>query len=101
MPQCPTLASPMRAIAADIYLSANRRARIQAQFVTARAPRRTQTLAKSPRAVVNIGSRVTGAENRAGGERRLCMDLTDKLTGRPTTAFGASRSFPRTPANAS
>jgi 2-methylisocitrate lyase-like PEP mutase family enzyme len=56
----------MRAIAANIYLSANRRARIQAQFVTARAPRRTQTLAKSPRAVVNIGSRVTGAENRAG-----------------------------------
>jgi hypothetical protein len=38
MPQCPTLASPMRATAADIYLSANRRARIQAQFVTARAP---------------------------------------------------------------
>src|SRR5262249_5571534 len=56
MPQCPTLAPPMRAIAADIYLSANRRARIQAQFVTARAPRRTQTLAK-PRARSSTSAR--------------------------------------------
>jgi len=52
---------------------------------------------KSPRAVVNIGSRVTGAENLAGGKRQLWIDLTDKLTGRPTTAFGASRPLPLVP----
>jgi hypothetical protein len=82
MPQCPTLASPMRVTAADIYLSANRRTRIQARFMTARAPlwvsaatvviigpigsrgncAEPKTLAKSRRAVVNFGSRVTGAE---------------------------------------
>ena len=82
---------------------------VQAQFVTARAPpwdsaaivviidpfgsrgllALTPSVVKSPRAIVNIGSRVTGAENLAGGKRPLCIDLRDKLTGRPTAAYGA------------
>ena len=62
----------------------------------ARWLRRTQNARQVP-AVVNIGSRVTGAENLAGGERRLCIDLTDQLTGRPTTPFGAPCPFPCVP----
>jgi hypothetical protein len=53
-----------------------------------RSWRRTQTLAKSQRALVTVGSCVTGGQILAGGERRLCVDLTGKLTDRPTTAYG-------------